>query len=394
MKLRYLSFAGAVALTLVVAACAGGDAEDAADTAGSEATRTPSAAEFFSFVRDWDTDFENALVGVREFQVGAPKDGIRSIDDPKFVPVADADFLDEREPVVAFELDGDARAYPVRILMFHEIVNDIVAGEPVAITYCPLCNSALVFDSTVDGVVYEFGVSGLLRNSDLVMFDRETETWWQQITGEGLVGTLAGSVLEVLPSSMLSFAEFRRAWPDGTVLSTDTGTGFSYGRNPYVEYDDPDARPFLFRGERDERLPAMERVVALEVEDDAAAYPFTELREASVVNDTVGGEPVVILYQPGTASALDTSDISEGRDVGTGVAFHRTLDGRTLTFEPAPDGTFRDAETGSTWGVTGRATAGALEGARLEPVVHGNHFWFSWAAFHPHTTIWSGGERG
>lgn len=339
---------------------------------------------------DWKTDFSRASVPAAEFDRGGPgKDGIPAIEQPKFVPVAAATFLEPSDPVLSFELAGHARAYPLQILVWHEIVDDNVRGEPVLVSYCPLCNSAVVFSRTVAGKVYDFGVSGLLRNSDLVMFDRETESWWQQITGEALVGTLAGARLRMLPSEIISFADFRAAYPSGDVLSRDTGFDRPYGRNPYVSYDDPNSTggPFLYHGPVDHRLSVVERVVAVDLGGDAVAYPFSRLIGHPVVNDTVGGTPVVVFYRKGTLSPLDRASIKDSKDVGEGVVFERVVDGRTLTFEPA-GGAFRDAETGSTWSITGRATAGPLAGASLIPVVHGNHFWFAWAAFRPTTRVW------
>jgi len=254
------------------------------------------------------------------------------------------------------------------------------------VTYCPLCNSSVVFKRTLNGAVYDFGVSGLLRNSDLVMYDRQTESWWQQITGEAVVGELTGAALEFLPSSTISFADFRTAHPEGKVLSRDTGFSRSYGRNPYAGYDSND-RPFLFSGDVDDRLDAVDRVVALEAGGEAAAYAFSRLEKHPAVNDVVGGEPVVIFYRKGTVSALDRSAINESADVGAGVAYSRRAGGQTLTFEPSEDG-FRDVETGSGWDINGRAVSGPMAGAQLDPMIHGNHFWFAWAVFKPHTRVW------
>ncbi len=375
---------------LLAAACGGGGDVGRELPASTAAGSSPvlDADQFRGLASGWDTDFSRASVGAHEFRSGGPgKDGIPSIDEPKFVGIAEADFLDAREPVLAFEWNGDARAYPVQILIWHEIVNDVVAGEPVLVTYCPLCNSSVVFKRTVSGNVHDFGVSGFLRNSDLVMFDRQTESWWQQITGEAVVGELTGATLEFLPSSTISFEDFRAAYPNGKVMSRDTGFSRSYGRNPYAGYDSNDS-PFLFSGEVDDRLDAVDRVVAMEVGGEAAAYAFSRLEEHPVVNDLVGGRPVVILFRKGTVSSLDRSAINESADVGAGVAYSREVEGRTLTFESAGDA-FRDVETGSLWDISGRALSGQLAGMQLETLVHGNHFWFAWAVFKPETRVWS-----
>ncbi len=195
----------------------------------------------------WLTDFGIASIDLSELTQGQVKDGIPALRDPNFVPVAEVTFLNDREPVIAFQHNGEARAYPLQILMWHEIVNDVVGGRPVLITFCPLCNTAIAFDRTVDGTVLSFGVSGFLRNSDLVMFDDETESFWQQITGEAIVGVRTGTNLELLPSSIVSWEDFRTSFPDGSVLSQDTGFSRPYGRNPYVGYDDINSSPFLCR---------------------------------------------------------------------------------------------------------------------------------------------------
>jgi hypothetical protein len=392
MAMRRRRYVLLIALSgaLLAAACGGGgDAggEPPASTAAGTSP-VPNADAFRGLASGWETDFSRGSVPAHEFQSGGPgKDGIPAIDKPKFVPVSEVDFLDAREPVLAFEWNGDARAYPVQILIWHEIVNDVVGGEPVVVTFCPLCNSSVVFKRTVVGTVYDFGVSGFLRNSDLVMYDRQTETWWQQITGEAVVGELTGAALEFLPSSTISFADFRAAHPEGKVLSRDTGFSRSYGRNPYAGYDSND-RPFLFSGDVDDRLDAVDRVVALEVGGEAVAYAFSRLEEHPAVNDVVGGEPVAIFYREGTVSPLDRSAINESADVGAGVAYSRQLDDRILTFESAGD-RFRDVETGSSWDISGRAVNGPLAGEQLAAVVHGNHFWFAWAVFKPGTRVWA-----
>lgn len=158
------------------------------------------------------------------------------------------------------ERKGDARAYPLRILIWHEIVNDVVGSELLAVTFCPLCNAAIAFRRRVGGRVLDFGTTGKLRYSDLVMYDRQTESWWQQMTGEAIVGRLTGTRLEPVPAQMASWRDFAQAHPRGRVLNQDTGYRRLYGRNPYVGYDDVRSSPFLYDGPRDGRLRPMERV--------------------------------------------------------------------------------------------------------------------------------------
>ena len=342
----------------------------------------------------WKTDFDSSLVHFDEiFSGGVPRDGIPPIDEPKFTDFAESvQFVAGREPVVALRVNGEARAYPLQILTYHEIVNDVIGGRPVAVTFCPLCNSSVVFDREVFGSVLRFGVSGNLRNSDLIMWDDVTETWWQQLTGEGLVGHLAGVNLDFVPSQLIGFDEFKAAYPNGQVLSRDTGFPRPYGRNPYSGYDSTDGRPFLFQGRLDERLRATERVVAVDIGGESAAYPFTELSTQRVVNDVVGGEKIVVFWTPETASALGSSAIADADAVGSGVAYGRVVGGRELTFA-VKDDAFTDQETGSTWDVTGRALTGELAGAELPPLVHANHFWFAWAAFRPATRVYTAGAN-
>jgi len=325
---------------------------------------------------------------------GPPPDGIPPVDDPTFLGVADVDFLADHEPVLALEIDGDARAYPVQIMTWHEIANDTVGGVPVAVSYCPLCNSAVAYDRRLDDRVLDFGTSGLLYNSALVMYDRQTETLWSHFTGEGIIGELTGTDLDVFPLATVSWQTFREANPDGVVLSRDTGFSRDYGRNPYPGYDDVDGIPFLFQGEVDGRYTALTRIVGIEDGDDAVGIPLADLREARVITGSIGGRPLVAWWAAGTASALESERIVDGVDVGATGVFVPEADGTPLTFSAAGDGTFTDTETGSTWNLLGEAVAGDLAGSRLEPYVHVDTFWFAWSTFRPDTEIVTGVVTG
>ena len=211
----------------------------------------------------WKTDFDNSSINMDEvLSGGVPRDGIPPIDNPQFVDVQRVSDLSPQSPVIALNIDGDARAYPLEVLTRHEIVNDELGNVPVAITFCPLCNSAVVFDRRVDGEVLRFGVSGNLRYSDLIMWDDLSESWWQQLTGEAIVGAYRGYRLRMLASQLVSFEVFRQRYPHGKVLRGPQG---GYGRNPYVDYDSS-AEPFMFRGPVDSRLFATERVLAAEID--------------------------------------------------------------------------------------------------------------------------------
>jgi hypothetical protein len=322
---------------------------------------------------------------------GPPRDGIPAIDAPKFVSVGEADaWLKPNEAVALINVNGDARAYPVQVLTWHEIVNDTVGGVPLAVTYCPLCNTAIAFERTFDGRELDFGTTGRLRYSNLIMYDRPTETWWQQGTGQGIAGEYAGRRLTQRPMTLIAWDDFKAAYPSGKVLDRDTGFTRSYGRNPYVGYDNPDTQPFLYQGPHTPNLlPALARVFALNLNDDPVAFSYDALAQQRVLTDVVGGEPVVVLWTPGTASALDAPVVADGRDIGAAASYARVLDGETLDFKRSGDGVI-DVQTGSRWDGLGRAVDGPLKGKQLTEVVGTNHFWFSWAAFHPKTRLRAG----
>ncbi len=346
-------------------------------------------ARLSSITSSWKTNWGRHTIDYEELLSGGPpRDGIPSIDEPTFVdPSTAGEWLADNEPVIALEIGGEARAYPLQILTWHEIVNDTVAGVPVLVTFCPLCNSALVFDRRHNNEVLEFGTSGLLRNSDLVMYDRSTESLWQQFTGEAIAGDLAGEQLTFLPSSLVGFGDFHKAYPDGVVLSRETGFSRSYGSNPYAGYDSVENSPFLFDGELDDRLLPMARVVTVAIDDQSIAYPLQILSEVGVINDSQAGLDLVVFHMDGTSSALDARIIAEAEDVGATGVFDRNLAGQILTFHQ--DGkSIVDDQTGSTWNILGHATDGELAGQRLTPIVHADHFWFSWAAFRPDTRIY------
>jgi hypothetical protein len=338
---------------------------------------------------EFTTDFSKHNVPYSEILSGGPpKDGIPSIDDPKFQSTSEADeWLEDREPVVFIQVNNDARAYPIQILMWHEIVNDTVGSEPLMISFCPLCNTAIAFKRTLNGQVFDFGTTGRLRYSNLIMYDRQTETWWQQATGDAIAGEHTGAQLEFYPATMISWADFKKLHPDGKVLSRETGYSRDYGRNPYFGYDNIGQTPFLFDGETPDQLPPMERVLTVELNNEAVAYPYKVLSGLNIVNDIVGGEEIVVFWTEGTASALDVASVSGGRDVGAAVAYSRVLDDQLLDFE-FKNGRIFDTQTGSEWNIFGLAIAGELNGRQLIPVVSINHFWFSWAAFKPETRIY------
>ena len=269
---------------------------------------------------EWpDTDFEKHSVDLGSIMSGGPpKDGIPSIDDPNFKAVSEMTDLGPKEPVIGLVIEGDARAYPLRILTWHEIVNDEVGGVPVAVTYCPLCNSAIVFDRRVAGETTTFGTTGKLRNSDMVMYDRATESWWQQFLGEAIVGVRTGTKLEMIPARLESWSHFRERHPNGKVLVPNNPGMRSYGLNPYAGYDSA-PRPYFPVGPLPDGIPPMARVV--KVGTDAWTLESLQARKR------IEFEDLVLTWEPGQNSALDSRTISEGRDVGNVLVQRKTSDG-------------------------------------------------------------------
>lgn len=282
------------------------------------------------------TNFAKHSVPLSEFISGGPmKDGIPPIDVPQFTSLAQERTspwlrqLDEREPVISLSIAGDHRAYPLRVLIWHEIVNDTVGGQPVLVTYCPLCNSALVFQRTIDGEILDFGTTGKLRHSDLVMYDRRTESWWQQFTGEAIVGDMTGRTLKLIPSRLESLKNFKNRFPAGVVLTPVDVKARRYGENPYFEYDAVHKIPFLYEGSWPDNVNPMERVVAVEISPGKyEAWLLSMIREQGRVE----AGNIVIEWSAGQLSVLDAVRISESKDVGNITVRRKTDQG----FEDLP----------------------------------------------------------
>lgn len=267
------------------------------------------AQEINPFAAAWpDTDFTHMQVDLTEvIPGGPPKDGIPALSAPGFIAAGRETRLADREPVMTVTLpDQTARAYPIRYLMWHEIVNDSIGGVPVLVTFCPLCNTGMVFDPRLDGRTLTFGVSGLLRHSDMIMYDRQTESWWQQALGQGIVGTHAGRQLTQLPAVMESWSAFVLSHPDGLVMDKPDWPR-DYGTNPYTGYDN--SRPFLYDGENPPHgIDPLERVVRV----GNRAWPLTRLSQLGEIREA----GVILSWSEGQASALDSQTIGRGREVG------------------------------------------------------------------------------
>lgn len=348
---------------LIVSGSAGTGSGHAAQAPGSEGTETGKDGIMVTDGVRHTVPLEKIVSG------GPPPDGIPSIDNPKFAAAGEAGFVSDSDIVLGLNIDGDARAYPLFILVWHEIVNDLVGGIPVAVTYCPLCYTSQVFERTVEGQEIEFGTSGKLYNSNLVMYDRLTGTYWSQALGTTIKGDLAGQQLEILPFDVISWGDWKELYPDSTVMSTDTGHLRSYGADPYGNYyTDP---RIIFPVENDDdRMHPKEIILGFEHRGTYKAYKQADVESLGVINDSVGGLALLL------ASSYD----------GNTRAFERTMDGQELYFESSD--VYLVDSTGSTWNYEGLAVSGALEGHQLKRLASSPGFWFEWAAFHPGTEVY------
>ena len=303
-----------------------------------------------------------------------PKDGIRSIDDPTFLSRDEAETqMASGELVIGLELGGESRAYPINVLSRHEIINDVIAGVPVAITYCPLCFTGIVYDRRVDGRVLEFGVSGKLIMNDLVMYDRQTDSLWQQILGEGIRGEFKGVKLTPLAVTHTTWSQWKNSYPGTLVLDK----GGAYASDSYSSYYERADVGVLGGSLSDDRLSAKELVLGLIVEQQPKAYPFSRLFVDPVINDLLGDFAVLVIFDEASTTA---------------VAFDRDVEGRTLTFRSLDSDAgpvVEDDETGSTWsGLTGRAIGGPLKGTELSQIAATYSFWFAWSDFYTQTEVY------
>ncbi|MFK5957381.1 MAG: DUF3179 domain-containing protein [Lutibacter sp.] len=345
----------------------------------------------------WKTDTIQHAVPLSEIQIVLPKGSFPTLDNPIFVGKDEGlHMFFPMEPVIAIEINGKAKAYSLNILTMHEIANDVLGGVPILVTYCPLCNSGLVFNRklTYKGEIHtlEFEASGMLRKSNMIMLDRKTETLWQQLMGNAIVGTFNNAQLAILPSLLISVEDFFERYPEGKILSRKTGFTESekrYGHNPYTKYDSKTAplKRFFDNDKVDKRLPVMERIVDIENNGDYKIYSFTSVAKKRVINDTFKSSKVVLFYKSGAVSILDTSDITTSKNVGTVTVFNAILNKQHLIFSKK-EGVFIDNETKSKWDITGFCYEGKLKGTQLQIIPHSNHFAFAWLAFNPNSEIY------
>lgn len=281
-------------------------------------------------------DLSNSILPVDQIlHGGPPRDGIPAISNPKLIEASAADYLRSGDRVVGIEINGEARAYPIPILNWHEIVNDEIDGKPFAVTFCPLCGTAVAFDASIAGEATEFGVSGLLYNSDVLLYDRNTESLWSQILGKAVAGKQVGKSLTPIPVSHTTWQDWRETHPDTLVMSDDTGHTRDYSRNPYAGYEDSRQTYFAVNNEAPDNYHPKEVVLGLGVDGIYKAYPFIELEKQGKVRFT---------------------------DTVNGTRFNFEWDARNRSIEISDD--------------AGNPVAG-IQG-----------FWFAWFAFHPDTQVY------
>ncbi len=347
---------------------------------------------------NWKTDTTKHTINLSELMVVLPPGSFPKLDYPKFIGKYEGlkSFF-KREPVMSVEINGEAKAYPLNMLSIHEISNDTLSGVPIVASYCPLCNSGLIFDRRLNfkgrNYLLEFAVSGMLRNSDMVMYDKQTESWWQQLMGASIVGKLAGAELKVIPSLIISVQEFFDRYPNGKILSKKSGDAESqkyYGTNFYKKYDDISGTPYkrFFNSKNiDPRLPALERIVNVSVKGKYIIYPFSVISKKGVINDSFKSKDIVIFFKTGTVSILDKKDISKSKDVGSVTVFSPVVNNMKLSFAKKDD-KIVDTKTNSVWDITGKCIKGKLAGSQLAIEPYSTHFAFAWLAFHPESVIY------
>ena len=373
-------FVIAAAFVLTFSACA---ERGSAEQTAAENTPKPEAEEgepinIPGTESTFSTDFSRYSVEADEILSGGPpKDGIPSLTDPDFVSLESASaWIGAMEPVILVVKGERKKAYPLQILMFHEIVNDTIGEIPIAVTYCPLCNTSVVYHAEIDGMRFEFGTTGRLRFSNLLMYDRQTESWWQQASGKGVIGRYTGTELEIYPSIILSFRDLRTLHPDAVVQSKQTGHGRPYGVNPYEGYDT--GSPWAYRNgpEIAGGVDPMERAVVAKVGGEERIFRYPEVEEKRVIVEVLGGKTIAAFWDPAPVSALDDREIRSGRTVGGVNIFYAETNGKKLSLF-LDSGSVKDEETGTEWNSAGLGVAGPLAGGRLLPAPAVQHFWFS-----------------
>ena len=317
--------------------------------------------------------------GDDKLHVVLPKDAIRAIDQPAFEAAKQADrVMDNDELVIGLVGEREQRAYSTWQLDRYEIVNDVFEGRPIAVTWCPLCGTGVVYDRTVNNRTLTFGVSGMLFRDALVMFDRETDTLWTHVDGRAIKGSLAGRTLVPVAAVHATWKQWKTLYPSSLVLKKR-----GEFRSPYESYNRSSRKLGIFgRRNEDARLPGKERVLGIRTDTAAMVFPLSEVRKARIVQTQVGLLPVVLV-----APDADLPALAYDRRVNDGV--------RTFALTERTPAALRDLETGTVWRLSdGVAVEGPATGAQLTRVVAHPAFWFGWRGYFPHSEIWTSGEPG
>ncbi len=345
-----------------------------------EKISSPSAvAEVTASAAEEEVKVTNGVrhtISLEEIVDVLPPDRIPAIDNPKFVTAGEAkDWLDDDEIVVGLVVEEEARAYPVQIMTWHEIVNDEIKGKPVAITFCPLCDTGIGFERRINGEDVTFGTSGKLYNNNLLMYDRKTKSLWNQLGGKAVVGELTGYRLTIVPVEITTWARWKKLYPDTKVLARDTGNPRPYGVDPYGGYKDTEDVLFPVAA-KDNRLFGKARIQGIEFNNKYKAYDEESIRKDVLLNDEFNGGGLLVVADPAT-SAVKIFD----RNIGmANVLEFKLVNGKIFD------------QSGGEWQLSGsklKALSGELVNAELQQLPSIGAFWFSWVAQHPQTELWN-----
>lgn len=343
----------------------------------------------------WATDTVKHKLTISDLHMAAEKDHLKPLNYPAFIKADQKAFAYyPHEPVISVVINGEARAYPLSVLTLFELCNDTVGGEPIMVTFCPMCNAAMVFNRKVESEgetqILEFGISGILLHNDMIMYDTKTESWWQQLMGEAIAGKHTGAELKMMRAMVISVKDYLDRYPDGKILHPGIVPAELSDHRPFYHLDhDPQhlTSEFHIPESVDHRLPPLERVIDIHTDDHTKIYPYTEISKQQVINEEFDGLPFVIFYHSETVSVMDEDDLKSSRKTGSATAFRSDVDGKRLTFYK--DGMyFRDQQTKSQWDITGYCREGALKGKQLWLLPHSNHFAFAYLAFFPESEIY------
>jgi hypothetical protein len=345
----------------------------------------------------WTTDTSTHKVDLSELTIATIKDELPTLDYPKFIHRTDKlyNFYDH-EPVIAITFSGQSKAYPLSLLTLFELSNDSLGGKQLMITYCPMCNAAIVYNRKVkkDGSEYllNFGISGLLMHNDMVMYDKETNSWWEQLMGSAIVGKMTGTDLEMMPALLISAKDYFDRFPQGEILSPEGIhlLGKRHNHRPFHHLNHTDNTldtTFYLPEKVDPRLPPLERVLDIHTPDHTIIFPFHVLAEKQVVNEVSDKLHYTIFYHSETVTVLDEDKLSRSKKVGSATAFRSVQGKDTFTFTKAGD-YFKDEQTGSTWDITGYCREGPAKGRQLWILPHSSHFAFAYLAFFPESIIY------